>query len=355
MSHCRRRCLASLTLLGIGFAAAGAVQAQSSVKLYGLVDLNVGRFQNAGADAIWNVSNGDFSTSFIGFAGKEDLGGGLSADFTLESFFRPDTGRSGRVAIDAGTSADVFWARAANVGLSGSFGSIKLGRNTTTMFVSSLLFNPFGDSFGFSPTIRHWYTNTSTLFGTYGDSGWSNSAVYSSPKFGGLSFNLQGALGEGTPLGDGKNYGGNILYFAGDFGATLAYQNVQHTSDRRFGNFVPAGFDKQTAWQLGASYNLGFAKLFGQYGQTKTEATVETKSKVYQLGASVPLGGGAILASYGYDKREAAGIDTKWKIATVGYDYNLSKRTDVYAIYMRDSITALSAGNTYAAGIRHKF
>lgn len=337
-----------LALCGLGLSA--AAQAQSSLKLYGLVDLNVGRFQEAGAKSVWNVSNGDMSTSFIGFAGTEDLGGGLAADFALESFFRPDSGRSGRVAIDSGDSRDVFWARSAYVGLSSkSLGAIRLGRNTTTMFVSSLLFNPFGDSFGFSPTIRHYYTEE-----LLGDSGWSNSVAYLSPKIGGATLTLMGGLGEGS--GVGKNLGGNIVWFGGDFGATLAYQNVKHDNDRRFGGGLPAGFEKQTAAQGGLSYNAGFAKFFLQYGQVKNEADIGTKAKVAQVGATIPIGAGAVLASYGYDKWENdLGTSDKYKIGSLAYSYNLSKRSELYAVYMREAITALNAGNTYAAGIRHKF
>jgi predicted porin len=343
---------ASVALLGCSLAAiAGTAQAQSSVKLYGLLDLNVGRFQSPGGEKVWNVSNGDMSTSFLGVSGKEDLGGGLSADFALESFFRPDTGRSGRVAIDAGTSTDVYWARAANVGLtSKTFGGIKFGRTTTTMFVSTLLFNPFGDSFGFSPSIRQYYTRE-----LIGDSGWSNAAVYTSPSFGGLSVSLQGNLGEGTTRGTGRNMGGHLLYFGGPFAATVAYQQVKNTSDLRFGGNLPAGFDNQKAWQVGLSYNLGFAKLFGQYGLVDTEATVESEAKIAQLGASVPIGAGALLLSYGHDEREADTGDATYKIASLGYDYNLSKRTDVYAVYMAERLTGVSSGSTYAAGIRHKF
>lgn len=342
--------LIPLALIGLG--AAAAAQAQSSVKLYGLLDLNVGRFQEAGAQSRWNVSNGDMSTSYIGFAGKEELGGGLAAEFAMESFFRPDSGRSGRVAIDAGTASDVFWARSAYAGLSSNtLGTLRLGRNTTTMFVSSLLFNPFGDSFGFSPTIRHYYTEE-----LIGDSGWSNSVSYATPKFAGATVTLQGAAGEGN--GVGKNFGGNVIWFGGPFGATLAYQNVKHTLDRRFngGLTLPAGFEKQTAAQAGFSYDAGFAKFFLQYGQVKTDATVDTKAKVAQLGAKVPIGAGAALASFGYDKWEnEVGASDKYKIGTLGYLYNLSKRTELYGTYMREAITALNAGNTYAVGIRHKF
>ena len=47
--------------------------------------------------------------------------------------------------------------------------------------------------------------------------------------------------------------------------------------------------------------------------------------------------------------------DIKRNTAAIGYDYFLSKRTDVYAIYLYDKLTSYSVGNSYALGIRHTF
>jgi predicted porin len=41
--------------------------------------------------------------------------------------------------------------------------------------------------------------------------------------------------------------------------------------------------------------------------------------------------------------------------ATLGYDYNVSKRTDVYAMYMNDRITSKTTGNSVGVGVRHRF
>ena len=341
------RPLAAATLLLGG--ALSAAQAQSSVKIYGLIDLNAGQFQAAGANKTWQVSNGDFSTSYLGFSGKEDLGGGLSASFAIESFFRPDTGRSGRVAVDVSPRADVFWARAANLSLSGGFGSVKIGRQTATMFVSSLIFNPFGDSFGFSPTIRHYYTSA-----LVGDSGWSNALSYTTPNMGGLTGTVQMSLGEGAAKSVGKNFAASALYFSGPFAATAAWQKVKSDYDLRFSTTLAPGFVDQTAYQFGASYNFGPVKAFGQFGKVETDAAADTTAKIYQAGASVPLGAGKFLASYGNLKYTGARTGSS-KITTLGYDHDLSKRTDVYAVFVSDKFTNLKTGNTFAVGIRHKF
>ena len=316
--------------------AAASAQAQTA-SIYGLIDMSAGRFQNVGGEKIWKAENGAMTTSFLGFKGSEDLGGGLKAKFAFEHFFRADSGSAGRF------DGDAFWARSAYVGLEGAFGSTTLGRNTTPLFVSTLVFNPFGDSFGFSPSIRQYY-----LGALLGDSGWSNSIAYASPNLSGATVNLLLGLGEGG--GTGRNLGGNVLYFSGPLAATFAYQSVQNGY---FG--APAGFDKQTTWQLGASYDAGMAKLFGQYGTVKSAATTDVKTKIYQLGASVPVSTGSVLVSYGNAKTEVGSADSTRKTFSLGYDYFLSKKTDVYAALMNEKVTGLDSATTMAVGIRLRF
>ncbi|MFC3108697.1 porin [Undibacterium arcticum] len=71
----------------------------------------------------------------------------------------------------------------------------------------------------------------------------------------------------------------------------------------------------------------------------------------------MPVGGGKILAAWAQTKRSGAafGADQKCDTASVGYDYDLSKRTDLYAVYMNDKITRQSAGNSFGLGVRHRF
>jgi predicted porin len=89
------------------------------------------------------------TTSWVGFKGVEDLGGGLKADFALTSFLQADTSASGRF------SGDTMFSRDANVGLSGSFGKVSLGRGLAPSFLPTVIFNPFGDSFLLATGIAH--------------------------------------------------------------------------------------------------------------------------------------------------------------------------------------------------------
>ncbi len=338
-------------LAAAGLLAAAGAQAQSSVQLYGLVDLSVGQFQTAGSAKLKRLDSGNMSTSYFGFKGTEDLGGGLKAGFTLDSFLLADVGGAGRVP-----GVDAFWARNANVSLSGNFGMLRLGRMGPPMFVSSLLFNSYGDSFGYSPTIRQYY---SSPHGTplVGDSGWNNGIGYTTPRLGGLTANVLVAAGEGSATAKGPNIGANLLYFAGPLAFTVAWQKVeaQGTLGRPISAFP--GFSSQSAMQFGASYDLKVAKLFVQYGSIDTKATRKVETKTLNLSASVPMGSGALLAAYGSSETTTAGIAGKpeSEMLTLGYDYRLSKRTDVYALYMSDKYTGKSSGTTLAVGVRHTF
>ena len=69
---------------------------------------------------------------------------------------------------------------------------------------------------------------------------------------------------------------------------------------------------------------------------------------------SVPLGGGSVLASYAYTKSSGTS-NVNRKTWALGYDYNLSKRTDIYAAYMNDKVSSMSGGDTFGGGVRMKF
>jgi predicted porin len=333
---------------GLGSTAA---QAQSSVTLYGLVDASAGQFQNAGGLKLKRLDSGNMSTSYLGFRGKEDLGGGTSAGFTLESFFLVDSGGASRVP-----GVDSFWSRNAFVNLAGGFGNVRLGRMAAPMFVSTLIFNAFGDSFGYSPAIRQ-YFNAPYGTPTVGDTAWNNTVGYSTPNLGGFSANLLVSAGEGAATAKGRNVGGNLLYFAGPFAATAAWQQtkIQGTLGRGISAFP--GFDSQTSLAFAGSYDLGVVKLFAQYGKIKTDALADVTTTNIHFSAKAPIGAGFLLATYGDSKIATQNIaaDKKSQMLSLGYDYFLSKRTDLYAVYMLDKYTGLSNGTTLALGVKHTF
>ena len=324
-------------------ATALGAQAQSSVTLFGLVDMSIGSNKAPGGLRQTGVDSGKMTTSYFGMRGAEDLGGGLSAVFRLEGFLLADTGASGRF------SGDTLFSRTASVGLSSkTLGTLTLGRNTTPLFISTVSFNPLGDSYGYTPSTRHYFTSGTVT----GDSAWNNSALYISPELGGFKFGVIGAAAAtkstGAGSSNGSNWGANVGYAGGPLSAALVYQSVKKDETRP----VPASVQNDTrTWQLNGAYDFTVVKAFAQYGEVKN-TTADNRYRISELGARVPVGAGAVLAAWG---RVAPKTGADRNTVSLGYDYNLSKRTDVYAVAMRDKVDNLSAGSSYSVGVRHRF
>lgn len=320
---------AALALCAVSVAA----QAQSRVTLYGLLDMSAGSTKVPGGTAVKGADSGKMTTSYFGLSGSEDLGAGTSAVFAAESFLRPDVGGAGRSGTDA------FWARSAYAGLANKdLGTLRLGRLTTPLFVATLSFNAFGDSFGYSPSVRAFFTSGTAT----GDSGWSDAVQYMSPKMGSFSFGLIGAAGEGV---GGRNYGANLGYASGPFAAALVFQKVAKNTS------LTAPVDDTKTWQAGGSYDLGVVKLFAQLGQVDNLST-KRDYDIVSVGVAVPVGAGRWLAQY---SRIDASTGADRKTFSAGYDHFLSKRTDLYAVVMSDKLTGLSSGLSYSVGVRHRF
>lgn len=341
----------NLSLTRCAFAAAtlllaGAAQAQSSVTLTGTADMYVGSMRMAGDAARKStVGSGGMTTSWFGLKGTEDIGGGNKVGFNFTSFMRMGTGEHGRFA------GDTMWSRDANVTFGGAYGTFTLGRWMAPNFLPTILFNPFGDSFTFSPLVLHanvpLFNGTGWTGTTQADTGWSSQLAYTTPNFGGLTATLQYQFRDGAA--SGHNLGGNLMYFSGPIGLTAFYERTQ------LGNPVPSTYadgSTRTTWMLGGSYDFQAAKLFLTYGQTKNDAT-QVKIRTTQLGTAVPVGPGKLLASVAQSKN--SGLDKTRRTLTVGYDYTLSKRTDAYAHVMHDRITGVQSGTSFGVGLRHRF
>lgn len=344
-----------VSLLATGMLASGSANAQSSVQLYGQVDAWVGAQKYPGGERSWVQGGGGMSTSYWGIKGAEDLGGGYKAIFALEDFFRPQNGAPGRF------TGDSFFSRDAYVGIQSSYGTVTAGRLTTPLFISTILFNPFADSYTFSPMVYHVFLGLGTFpsyvtdQGVVGDSGWDNAISYSTPDFHGLSGGAMYAFGNQTGQAGQHKFSANFQYFNGAFAGTGVYQYVNFNSQAGDIGSLVTGMQSQSVAQLGMSYDLKLVKFFGQYMYTSNEVrTGGFHVNTGQGGVTVPAGTGTVMASYAYS-RNAGGLDQTRQTWALGYDYPLSKRTDLYAAYMNDHISGQSTGDTFGAGIRAKF
>ena len=126
-----KKSLLALAVLG---AFAGVASAQSSVQLFGTLDVGGKYLKNDGRAKQWSEETDGINSSEIRFQGIEDLGGGLKAGFNLRSGINPDTG----------TSNTKFWNRRATVSLYSNAGELRLGRDYVPTFWNTAIFDAFG-------------------------------------------------------------------------------------------------------------------------------------------------------------------------------------------------------------------
>jgi predicted porin len=340
----------AIAMLSVGVLACAGAQAQT--RIYGLLDGFVSYADVksndpavAGGGAA-RVDTGGMSTSYWGLGGKEDLGNGLKAIWAFEGFFRFDTGESGRFTGDGIATRDAY------VGFEGNFGRSTLGRNTTPYFVSTVVYNPFGDSFVFSPAVAHTYRNNYVL----NDSGWSNSLLYATPTIQGLGANLIYSLGqEEQRFEDPPNsWGGSLNWSKGALGLNAAYQKA------RVG--AVGSVTEQDALLLSGAYDFEVVKLYAQYQRLQNSRSgAEDEDDMFQLGASVPLGRGTAMLSWAGSKtrdNDAATADVRRDSWAVGYRYDFSRRTDGYVAFYqskRDQGGVWARQQVAGIGMRYRY
>lgn len=381
------------TLLAAALIAgyAGAASAQNSVTLYGVVDVglmyqNITPVQGAQARNQLGMASGTQSGSRWGLKGVEDLGNGLKAMFVYESGVTVETG------------ASTGFTRASFLGLeSASWGTVKLGRDTSsgTDMVSGI--DPFAAGF-----------STAALDSTMGTAfiRYSNMLKYTSPSFSGFQGSIGYTFGDQGNNAFALNTAGvPTAYNSSAFGTTnknravtlgLRYANgpilVAGAYDQIMmaGNAtatVPAPNANPKAWLLGGTYDFKVAKLHAAYGQTidgiidgsaafanagtpagNTNsnggilAVSGARSQSWMIGASAPVGAaGKVFASWQQQipggSFDTAGAATA-NVGSIGYTYNLSKRTNLYAFYSYTSNYLMVEGaksNIIGVGARHLF
>ena len=349
---CVLAALAALAALTTG----GAALAQSGINFYGRIDASVGRAKvTAGgltpSDPGLSITSGSYTASRWGITGTEDLGNGLEARFTLEQGFNVDTGSAA-----AGSQFD----RQSFVGLAGGFGSLTIGRQYDLLDQFTTNFDPFAKSGGYSAQLFAFTTPAAAAAGPAARrlgnylSRQNNAVQYASPAIGGVQVRVLWAPGEDKLPGmggAGENYGMGLSYATGALSVGGVYQVNQASGAR--------GIDQ---WLLGASYNFGPAKVFGQVQAGKNRNVPGTaRDDGCQLGLSIPLGAFTVIASYAAEDQTTAGIkvsDTS-AIGLAG-QYSLSKRTYVYGAYRQGEVDPRGAAATtrerrYGLGLVHMF
>lgn len=304
----------SLIALAV-LASSGAAMAQSSVTLYGVVDTSIGYVK--GQESVSGMLNSGNATSRLGFRGVEDLGNGLKAEFVVEGELQPDDG----------TAGGLNFKRQSTVGLSGSFGQVRLGRALTASYNAVSRYDLFG-TVGLGSTLA--WAGSQTGYQNRSD----NMISYISPKFSGFGVGVDYGFGEKKENRTGRNMGIGATYDNGPLSLGLGYDRQNNvTNTTAFG--VGIADTDLKSWQLGGSYNFGVAKLLAFYKNTKYNEVAtgdDATLKTYNLGVSVPVGAaGEVKATYNNYKISDNG--GKANQFSLGYVHNMSKRTALYGTY----------------------
>ena len=329
-----RRVLAALGLACATFAA----HAQLDYSVYGVADLSYGRFEPSGLEREHRLSSNSLSASFVGVNANYGFDGGWKPGITLETFVRfreIDTGRNG---------SDPFLSRKAFVSLGSPYGTLSVGRLQTLLFDTTTRFNALGNSPAFSPAIRHVFLS-GNLESVQRDFYWSRGVGYVSPNWEGVTGSVMYALGPHDNRSD--LFGANVVVSRGLLAAALSMQRV-HVND---GFNDPT--DEQT-WQLGATYNFGWARLFGLYTHTDDKG-LDVRSNLYSAGAAVPVGPGSVLVQAGFAKAKGLAVDRKHTSISAAYLYAFDSVTDFYIVGMNDRIRGQTEGVSVAIGARYRF
>lgn len=337
----------TLLALGVLTAFAGAASAQSSVTLFGVLDVNM-RSVKTGATRLSKMENDGISSSRFGIRGEEDLGNGLKAGFWLEAPISADTG--------AGNTTK-FFNRRSTVSLIGNFGEIRLGRDFTPTYTGYADYDVFGDNGiaaagKFDAPLGVTRDSNATAGSGQGTRLGNQIAYFLPSNIGGIYGRAAVAAGEGTA--GNKYVGGRLGYAAGPFDVSGSYGEYEVAPVQ--------GDDKFSVASAGASYDLGVVKLSGYYTQNKF---ANQKIASYGLGAIVPIGLGQIKAAYtraNASGRTAANANVDANDAdqfALGYVYNLSKRTALYGtgVYVKNKAGAAfvaTGGPTLLAGTDRK-
>ena len=397
-----KKTLAAVAVLG---AFAGSALA-ADVQLYGIVDTGL-RYTHFDADSAaagydatdsFGMQSGNQSGSRFGFKGTEDLGNGLTVGFILENQFNSDDGSL--------ADEDHFFRRESSLFLQGGFGKVAMGRmgsinGGTSSWAKYGVLSAFGTSWDYSAQAGSW---------AIGGGMWDNMIAYETPDFAGFKVFAQYGMGTNDAENESRSdryYAIGASYANGPLNLYFAVDSINYQTADADGALANASdIDDNLTITFGGNYDFEVLKLFagaqyfdeiklskigcgvGMMDVTEYNSVTGTGTekdpyksnyasmfKGWSLGvsASIPAAGGQVLVGAAYLDAEAADSVAKtnendelsrW-IVSAGYDYPLSKRTNVYGVvtYAQDSLEYTKSDikdqdpTIFAAmvGIRHKF
>ena len=381
-----KKTLIALAALG---AMAGVAHAQSTVTLYGLLDGNIQSYKTnvvvgTGAGATvqsltqTKINDGGLNGSRWGMRVKEDIGGGMFVVGNLESGFSIDTGAS----TTGGSlhSASSLFSRRANVGVSSGFGTLVIGRNSSSyddvsgdhaMMIQSI-FDPSNTNNG--PSVATVATTAGALSLLNRNTTWvgyntrfNNSVKYDTPNFSGFSGSVMYAFGEDKNSANSasKTVSANLKFSNGPLLISGGYQSEAPTN-----TLVNVGKPALQNTLVSVAYDLGVAKIGAGFNRAKFKDVAPGVSvdaqKEWNLSVAVPLGATTLSAGYAQSKGDTLGKSSGFGIQAL---YALSKRSTLYAgaqstknydklanaVLLSSPGSSIGRTQTYGLGLRHTF
>jgi predicted porin len=309
---------------------------KESVRIYGDLDVGFGRFKQPGSSAVKRVESGLLAPSYLGFAGDSDIGNGAKAVFALETYIGLDNG----VAFNAFSPTDPFWGRSAYVGVSGSLGTLTLGRNKNPFYYAATASNAFEESY-FSPALTVAAFRRGHVIGRAHD----NSIRYTSPTVGGFTGAALWAPKEAQTNGDDMS--ATVQYARGGWVAVLG------------GAQAKSGLTEGTASKIllaATNYDFGVLRAFVEAAWQR-DTDVQVKSRAWDVGITAPFGQTTLRVSLARIRQTdlSGGNLATERVASIGADYALAKRCILYGGIKSDKVSGASNGTSVAAGMRLLF
>jgi predicted porin len=322
----------------IALAALGVVGAASAqVAIDGQIELGVVNTSAAGTQL--DAGNGG---SQIRIKANEDLGGGMSAFATMALRFSPESGLQ-----DGGAGNRPTFQGESTVGISGEFGSIKIGRALPALMIGSGATDPWGQrQQAHTGLLTTGYaSDADNIAGSGSGLGRTDAFHYTSPTVSGINVMVSAGLKRSASTGAGTDGAGGFTSYWASYSANGLTAG--------FGSETNRTGDRVTAYL--ATYDLGMAKIgFGSSNVSTVANAGQSKGRNANYMLVVPMG--ALTATAGLADMKAESTAARSTKMGIGAAYALSKRTRLYTTYGSTKTKATGVIATgYDFGITHTF
>jgi predicted porin len=318
-------CLAAAMCTAGALCATAASAQANGVVTYGLLDAAVRHVNNVDADRASRtvMDDGIFTGSRLGFRGREDLGGGMAAVFTLESGFELGSGMSlqGTQTADYGqvAASPRFWGRQVHVGLRGSAWGLTVGRQYTLAHAMAGHFQPQGNPNNLALSIfsSHHIARQDNM-------------LRLDAKVGGVDLAVAHTLGEVSDSDANGAWALSAGYGSGPLRVGAYAQRLNNLE----------GTETRTIVGLGGNYKVLPALTLYGGAMRRTNATSPQANNVWTLGVNFDVTPVVTLsaAHLSDDQTGSAALDGSRKVSYVTASYRFSRQTDVYAEIDHNSV-----------------